>query len=334
METRGTFHPSADSLQNFGMINVEEKMPTRRRAVASGRLLAAPETIARIRGGTLPKGNALALAEAAGIMAAKRTADILPLCHPLPLDSVRFLSEFDSAGSLTLSCEVIATAKTGVEMEALCGVQAALLCVYDLTKGVDPALSIEGIHLNLKEGGKSGVWVHPKNEIRSPVKSASLTGLRAVVLTLSDRCSSGESEDRSGPDLVRMIENNGGTVLQRTVLPDDLPRIVSSMNHLLNEHRPDFVVCTGGTGIGPRDVTPEAIDQLGGRWIVGLGELLRSSGARFTSKSWLSRGGVYQSGSTLIVLLPGSPTAVAQGMEVLTPLIPHAIRMMRGEGHP
>jgi cyclic pyranopterin monophosphate synthase len=151
------------ALQRLHMIDVAEKAPTKRRALAHGRIQMNREAFDAIKHGTNPKGDVLAQAEVAGILGAKRTSDLIPLCHPLSLDQVRVRFELDDgACSIVASCEASATAKTGVEMEALCGVSCALLAIYDLAKAVDPALMISGIHLGVKEGGKSGRWVHPR----------------------------------------------------------------------------------------------------------------------------------------------------------------------------
>jgi len=160
MERPTTSLPSAADNAQFRMIDVGEKTPTRRRAVAHGRIRMASETLNLIRNRALPKGDVLTLAEVAGILAAKQTSGLLPLCHPLPLDSVRVRCQVEEAAVL-VTVEAVATAKTGVEMEALVGVSLALLCIYDLAKGVDPVLSISDIYLEVKEGGKSGRWVHP-----------------------------------------------------------------------------------------------------------------------------------------------------------------------------
>jgi cyclic pyranopterin monophosphate synthase len=148
--------------QRFHMIDVGEKAPTRRRALARGRIQMARESFEAIARGTNPKGDVLAQAEVAGILACKRTADVIPLCHPLPLEQVLVRFELDHAThSIVAFCEAAATARTGVEMEALSGVTGALLAIYDLAKAVDPALTITDVHLSVKEGGKSGRWVHP-----------------------------------------------------------------------------------------------------------------------------------------------------------------------------
>lgn len=141
------------------MINVGGKPITVRTARASGRLLATPDTVAKIRSGRLAKGDPLATARVAGIMAAKRTSEIVPLCHPLPLDSIEVAFTFDDPGCVGIEARVQATAKTGVEMEALVAVTAAGLCLYDMAKSIDPAMSLTEVQLEEKHGGVHGDYV-------------------------------------------------------------------------------------------------------------------------------------------------------------------------------
>jgi len=138
------------------MIDVGGKPVTVRTARASARLRARPETIRRIREGGLEKGDAIAAARLAGIMAAKQTSSIVPLCHPLPLDSVAMAIGFDDPAAVSIESVVRATARTGVEMEALVAVSAAALAIYDMCKSIDPSMSIEAIHLEEKTGGIHG----------------------------------------------------------------------------------------------------------------------------------------------------------------------------------
>ncbi|MBS3743315.1 MAG: cyclic pyranopterin monophosphate synthase MoaC [Wenzhouxiangellaceae bacterium] len=146
----------------YRMIDVGGKNITRRRAIATGRIRLGPVAYPMVRDRRLPKGDPLVLAETAGILAAKKTADLIPLCHPLGLDHVVVAFEFDPAGeSVSVFCQASTSARTGVEMEALAGAQTALLTIWDLAKQVEPALAIDGIRLVLKEGGKSGRWIHP-----------------------------------------------------------------------------------------------------------------------------------------------------------------------------
>lgn len=151
-----------ENAPGFQMADVRGKPPTRRRAVAMGELLAgdAYQAIAARR---LAKGDALLMAQVAGLQGAKSASQLMPLCHPLPLDFVdvrwRLLPDRQA---VRIYCEVATTARTGVEMEALAGASAALLTLYDLTKPAQPALAITGIRLLFKEGGKKGLWLHPE----------------------------------------------------------------------------------------------------------------------------------------------------------------------------
>jgi cyclic pyranopterin phosphate synthase len=147
---------------NYRMVDVGEKPVTRRRAVATGRIRVGRAVMGHLKQGELPKGDPLRLAEVAAILAAKRTPDLLPLCHPLMLDHVGLVCRLDEDdAAVDVVATVITSARTGVEMEALAAVNAALLTIWDLSKPIEPALGIEGIRLLLKEGGKSGRWEHP-----------------------------------------------------------------------------------------------------------------------------------------------------------------------------
>lgn len=140
------------------MVDVGDKPTTRRRAVASAVVRMQPATLALIQSGGHAKGDVLEVARLAGIMAAKRTGDLIPLCHPLPIDSVSILFELASETTLSIVAEVTTTGKTGVEMEALTAATTAALTVYDMVKSVDRGVVIERVQLEHKSGGKSGDW--------------------------------------------------------------------------------------------------------------------------------------------------------------------------------
>jgi len=141
------------------MVDVSAKPASTRRALAAGRIVMRPEAFAAVRDAQLAKGDVLGAARIAGVMAAKRTADLIPLCHPLALTDVqvRFTLE-EAASTIHAEAEVRISGPTGVEMEALTAVSVALLTVYDMAKSADKAMRIEGIHLREKDGGKSGPW--------------------------------------------------------------------------------------------------------------------------------------------------------------------------------
>lgn len=150
-----------DDEGRVAMVDTSAKPPTARRAVASARVLMSPETVAAVRQRRTPKGDPLETARLAGIMAAKHTAQLIPLCHPLPLTHVDVRAKLSDAG-VQLEAEVATQAQTGVEMEALTAVSVAALTIYDMCKAVDKAITITDVRLERKTGGKSGDYERPK----------------------------------------------------------------------------------------------------------------------------------------------------------------------------
>lgn len=342
METPSTSPASVG--EHFRMIDVGPKTPTARTAWAEGRIHVGPKVFELLCQRQLPKGDPLVLAEVAGVMAAKNTALMIPLCHPLPLESVRLSCQLEEGSfSVLVTSEVRTTAKTGVEMEALVAVQAALLTIYDLCKGTDPALTIGDMLLVRKEGGKSGTWVHPgrapqgdkgQTQREAPAKNQRLEGVRVAVITISDSCYEGLAEDLSGPWLADAVEAEGAWLGQQFLVPDAIDSIRQVVNEAAERVSADLIICTGGTGLAPRDLTPEALKGTWDKEIPGFGELLRSSGLKHTPYAPLSRSGAGVLGRSLVIALPGSLKAVQQGLEVLLPLLPHALHTMRGGKHP
>lgn len=323
----------------FHMADIRDKRPTRRRAVAVGELVAGPVAYPLIVERRLPKGDALLMAEVAGLQGAKMASALMPLCHPLPLELVRVRCEpVPDRLSIRVYCECATEARTGVEMEALAGVNAALLTLYDLSKPVEPALAMGGIRLLFKEGGKSGLWRHPdgmtdaEHEHYRPREVARLQEVPCAVITLSDRATRGDYEDRSGPVLVEGLRRLGARVDDVEVLPDGIDPLAERLRSLA-AHGIRICVCSGGTGLGPRDVTPEALRLVADRSVEGLAEMFRSESARHTPLAWLSRASAVQVGRMLVIALPGSPRAARQGVDILGPLLAHALAMIDGEAH-
>ena len=147
---------------SFNMIDVSSKKETFRRALAFGKIYVGKKIFDLIKNKEMPKGDPITLAEVSAVLGVKKTSDLIPLCHPLSIDHTAtkiIMHEEDS--SLEVFCVVSAVAKTGVEMEAIMGVNAALITIYDLSKIVNPHLRIDGVKLLIKEGGKSGLWTNP-----------------------------------------------------------------------------------------------------------------------------------------------------------------------------
>ena len=147
---------------SFNMIDVTYKKETFRRALASGKIYVGKEVFDLIINKKMPKGDPVALAEVAAVLGVKKTSELIPLCHPLPIDhTATKIVMNESDNSLEVFCVVSAVAKTGVEMEAIMGVNSALITIYDLSKIVNPHLKIDNVKLLIKEGGKSGIWTNP-----------------------------------------------------------------------------------------------------------------------------------------------------------------------------
>jgi len=150
------------SVSGYKMVDVSKKNVTSRKALAVGEIILGTKVIELIKAKQMPKGDPLSIAEVSGINGVKKTSELIPLCHPLPLDHISLHTEIDEKkNSIIVYCLVSANSKTGVEMEALSGVNSALLAIYDLSKIVEPNLKITNTKLLVKSGGKKGLWINP-----------------------------------------------------------------------------------------------------------------------------------------------------------------------------
>ena len=296
------------------MLNVVSKITTLRRAQAEGFIRLAPATLERLARNVTPKPDALATARAAALLGAKRTADLVPHCHPISLDhlAVDLALEVDGV-RVTVLAEAVA--RTGVEMEALCAVQVGCLVLYDLLKAVDSRMVIEGVRLLEKSGGKDdfGPDLAP--------------GYSAAVVVTSDRAFRGQARDETGPWLVERLRSLGVAEPGYHLLPDEEGEIRALFLDLARR-RVDLVVSTGGTGLSPRDRTVEALRPVLERELPGAMEAARSYGQARTPYAMLSRGLAGQRGRTLYVALPGSKGGVRDSFNALFPALMHANRVM------
>ena len=309
------------------MVDVSGKRATCREALAEGFVNLTDEIAEVIANHEAAKGDVLKVAELAGIMAAKRTPDLIPLCHPIRLDNVLAECSLDAKNKkVKIRAFVKAGGVTGVEMEALTAVSVAALTVYDMCKGIDKGMSIEGVRLLRKSGGKSGDYVADSKE----EPSAPLTGVRAGVLTVSDKGAGGERVDTAGPALRGLLESAGADVVYTSVVPDETDLISETVSRWSDDAR--LILTTGGTGLSARDVTPEALMRIAGRTVPGLGELMRAESLKHTPNAALSRGLAVTCGNCLIVALPGSERGARQCFEAIKPALRHALEVLGGLG--
>ena len=295
------------------MVDVSDKAITKRTATAMGRFSSTAEVISLVRADDLPKADVLATARIAGIQGAKRTSDLIPLCHQLALSSVTVDFYLDDT-SIEISATATTTGKTGVEMEALTAVSIAGLTLHDMTKAVDPFSVLGEIRLVTKTGGKS----------RTAVRASS-----AAVIVASTGGAAGTREDTTGPRIAEWLGERGYAVDGVTVVADadiasELARVVATA--------PAVIITTGGTGMSPTDQTPEATRALLTRELPGVAESIRARGLPHKPTAALSRGLAGTAGDTVVVNLPGSLGGVKDGLAVLDELLGHLVAQVAGAG--
>ena len=302
------------------MVPITHKSSTLRKAIAQAIVrVSKPETIQAIRNRTVPKGDVLECARVAGLFAAKRTADMIPDCHPLPIEytAVSYtLGEME----LNIQVEIHTIYKTGVEVEAMHAASVVALTVYDMLKPLDKGVSIEQIKLIEKKGGKSD-------------RNAALgQARRAAILVCSDSLAAGQGSDRSGEVIREKLVQLGITVEEKQIVPDAVEAIQAAVTRFVAQGV-DLLLMTGGTGLSPRDVTPEALEPLLDRRIPGVEEAIRSYGQQRLATAMLSRSVAGQIGKTLVLALPGSPAGAAEGMDAVFPALLHAFSVLEGARH-
>lgn len=303
------------------MVNITHKSSTLRKAIATAIVkVSKQETIDAIQQRTVPKGDVFEFARAAGLLAIKKTSDVIPDCHPLPVEYAAITYTIEDL-QVVITVEVHTIYKTGVEVEAMHGASITALVMYDMLKPVDKSVEIGTVRLEQKQGGKSGFRHHIPDE---PSKCA--------VIVCSDSVSKGEKEDTAGKAIMDKLEPYGFNIVGYEVIPDDAQQIQDKVRELVAA-RFHLAIFTGGTGLSPRDITPDAIAPLIDQDIPGIMETARRYGQDRMPYAMLSRGVAGFVEDTLVLTLPGSKNGAAETMDALFPHVLHVFKVKAGARH-
>jgi cyclic pyranopterin monophosphate synthase len=303
-----------------GMFDVGAKPDSYRTARAKAVVNINANTAVLIGQGKSPKGDIVEAAKIAATSGAKKTSDLIPYCHPIPLDHIGVQVSVKSQ-AIEVEVEVKSIWKTGVEMEALSGACIGALTVYDMLKPIDDSLFISSVKLVQKSGGIGEFAINEGNKIR------------AGVIVVSDSVAAGKRADKSGKFIVKTLKDRRIDVVKYKIVPDDSSVIEDLLVKYSDDLHLNLILTTGGTGLGMRDVTPEATRKVIEKEITGIAEGSRAFGQRRTPLSMLSRGVAGVRGRSLIINVPGSLKAVSESLDFLFPGLEHAFRMMEGHGH-
>ncbi|MGG7660999.1 bifunctional molybdenum cofactor biosynthesis protein MoaC/MoaB [Dyadobacter sp. BHUBP1] len=301
------------------MVDITHKTNTLRIATAQAIVqVSKPETVEAIQNRTVPKGDVFEMAKAAGFLAVKKTPDLLPDCHPIPVEYAGVQYRIEDL-TIVIELTVKTIYKTGVEVEAMHGASVVALTMYDMLKPIDKGVEIRNIRLLEKKGGKSD---------RKPAPE----GLKTAVVVCSDSISNGIGEDRSGKRIIEKLKAFKLEVSDYSIIADDKAGIQNKL-HALQGAGYDMVLITGGTGLSPRDVTPEAVSELLDREIPGIAETARQYGQERVPTSMLSRSAAGFIGEMLVITMPGSTGGVTEYIDALFPHVLHVFNVLEGKKH-
>ncbi|MCB0281311.1 MAG: bifunctional molybdenum cofactor biosynthesis protein MoaC/MoaB [Calditrichaeota bacterium] len=302
------------------MIDISSKFNTLRFAQAQGILKTDSTIIQSISEKKESLDNIFEIARAAAINAAKRSAEWIILGHANPIDWIAVNFELKT-NTIIVNAEVKAVWKNGIELEAMAAVSAALLNLFQIISPLDQNVTISDVKIIKRKGGQEQF----NDEFEKPLKTA--------ILVISDSTFEGRRTDKSGKVIQEMLDDKSFQVAVYEVLPDNKMQISDRLKSLADDEDFDLVLTTGGTGFGPKDVTPEATLDILEKQSPGITESMRRFGKDRTPYAMLSREVAGIRGTTVIINLPGSSKGAAECMDALFPGLLHAFPMLWGGGH-
>ncbi len=304
----------------FPMKNTANSVTTHRTAIAQATVkVSKQETIDSINHKKVGKGDVFEVSRVAGMFAVKRTSEVLPDAHNIPIDFCEVRHAVDGL-DIVIEVEVQALSRVGISSEAMYGASVAALTVYDLLKPVDKEVEIRNIKLIKNKGGAEQYRDRLDREIKT------------AVVVCSDSISSGTKKDLAGKAIIDGLKGHQVEVNDYTIIRDEVESIQEKVLALYAD-RYDMVILCGGTGLSPRDVTPEAVRPLLDREIPGIAEAARNFGQQHMPYAMLSRSVAGLKGNTLILTLPGSTRGAEETMDALFPFVLHIFKVALGMRH-
>ena len=303
------------------MKNITSRSGSLHIAVATASLkVSRIETIEAVQAGQVPKGDVFEFSRAAGLLAIKKTSDVLPDCHPLLIEAASIRHTIDGL-TIVVEVEVQTVYKTGVEMEAMHGAAITVLTMYDMLRPLDPSMEITSVRLVSKKEDRSDV----------PFKE-DYSKLRAAVLVCSDSIIAGKGTDNTGKLLVNKLKDLGVQTSVYEVIPDD-PEVIREKALELATANTDLLLFCGGTGLSPKDLTPEAVRPLLTHEIPGIMEAARNYGQQRTPLAMFSRGVAGFINEMLVLTLPGSLRGASESFDAVFPHVLHLHFVKSGWKH-
>lgn len=297
------------------MVDILSKIITHRKAIARAIVTtSSSNTIDAIVNKKVPKGDVFEMSKTAGLLAVKKTSDVIPDCHPLPIEYTK-VSHTVNGLQVTIDVEVHTIYKTGVEVEAMYGASVVAMTMYDMLKPIDKGITIDKICLLEKEGGKSDY----RNDTGE--------GLSSAIIVVSDSIHSGKKKDSGGQLLLEAAKKHKLNNIAYDILPDEPALLLEKVKYY--SAKTNLIIVSGGTGLTQKDKTPETLREIVDTEIPGIMEWARNYGQNRTPYSMFSRGFAGLIDKTLVLAIPGSTNGVKETVDALFPFVLHSFKMLK-----